>query len=122
MNPNLFQFVSSDLAVRAVLGEDPVRVFPFGAAPDKVRLPYAVWQTIAGAPENYIGDAPDLDSYLVQVDVYANTASQARNTAEKLRDAIQSYAHIVSWRGESKDSETNHFRYSFDVNFLTQRT
>lgn len=121
MTPNLFEIVSADDAVKAILGTNPVRVFPFGSAPDKVRLPYAVWQTIGGEPENYIGDLPDLDAFVLQLDVYGSSATQARAAAEKLRDAVEPHAHVISWRGESKESETNNFRYSFDVRFLKQR-
>lgn len=121
MYPPLFSVVSIDAGVRAAFGTSPIRVYPFGGAPEETVLPYAVWQTVGGSPENYIGNAPDLDSFLVQVDVYAETASSARSGAEALRDALESSAHIVSWRGESRDKATQHYRYSFDINFQTAR-
>jgi hypothetical protein len=121
MYPPLFAIVSVDLTVRTVFGTNPVRVFPFSGAPENVTLPYAVWQTIGGSPENYVGNAPDIDSFFVQVDVYATTAASARDGAEALRDAIEPRAYIVAWRGESKDPATQHYRYSFDVNFFTAR-
>lgn len=121
MYPSLFSIVSSDVTVRSVFGTNPVRVFPFGGAPEESNMVYAVWQTYGGTPENYIGTTPDIDAFLVQVDVYADNATSARNGAEALRDALQGYAHIVSWRGESKDRDTQRYRYSFDINFLTAR-
>jgi len=121
VTPSLFVFVSSSSAVRAKFGSAPVRVFPFGSAPDKVKLPYAVWQTIGGVPENYISNAPDVDTFVVQLDVYAQTATQAREAAEALRDALEPHGYVILWRGESRDPETNNFRYSFDFNFLTER-
>lgn len=121
MTPDLFVLVSGSTAVKAIFGSSPVRVFPFGSAPQGVKKPYAVWQIISGIPENYISNAPDVDSFVVQLDVYATTVTAAREAAEVLRDALQSHAHVISWRGESKEAETNNFRYSFDINFLVQR-
>lgn len=121
MYPPLFAIVSIDGTVQGIFGTNPVRVFPFGGAPERVKLPYAVWQIVGGTPENYVSNSPDLDTYLVQVDVYGDSANSAQSGAEALRDAIEPNAHIVSWRGASKDNETKHYRYSFDINFLTKR-
>jgi hypothetical protein len=121
MYPPLFAIVSVENGVQSAFGTNPVRVFPFGGAPEKVALPYAVWQVIGGTPENYIGSLPDMDTFLVQVDVYAKTAQSARSGAEALRDALEPNAHVVSWRGESQDQTTKNYRYSFDINFLTAR-
>ena len=120
MNPPVFSTVNI-AAVQAVLGTSPLRVYQFGYAPQDVTLPYAVWQTIGGGPENYIDCAPDIDLFTIQFDTYAETASSARQAAEVLRDAIEPYAHIVSWRGESRDTDTNHYRYSFDVDWWAAR-
>ena len=120
MNPPIFTIVSADSGVTALLGTDPVRFFPFGQAPDETDMPYAVWQIVSGSPENHLNDVPNIDSWLVQVDVYAMRGSTARTVAEALRDAIEPEAYITAWRGESKEYD-NVFRYSFDVEFLTGR-
>lgn len=117
----IFKVCSERAAVTAVLGTSPVRLYLFGEAPQNVVKPYAVWQTISGVPENYINQVPDIDSYSLQVDVYAETASQVRLAAKALRDAIEPKAHITAWRGESKEAETNLFRYSFDVDWFVGR-
>lgn len=121
MYPSVFESVKDNTIVKSKLGTNPVRVFPFGRAPDAVEKPYAVWQIITGEPENYISGSPDLDSFVVQFNVYGNTPTQAREAAEALRDAIEAVAHIVSWRGENQEPETKLFGYSFDANFLTNR-
>jgi len=120
MNPPIFTIVSAVSAVTTLLGTDPVRFFPFGQAPDDVDMPYAVWQTVSGSPDNYLSGTPSIDSWLVQVDVYAKKGSTSRTVAEALRDAIEPEAYITAWRGESKE-DNNIFRYSFDVEFLTAR-
>lgn len=117
----IFATCAADTAVKAVLGSAPVRLYPFGTAPQGVTLPYAVWQTIGGTPENYIGDLPDLDSYSLQVDVYATTETDARNAAKALRDAIEPHAHITRWGGEWTDPDTLNKRYSFDVEWHVNR-
>ena len=120
MNPPIFAIVSTDSDVTALLGTDPVRFFPFGQAPDETDMPYAVWQTVSGSPENHLSGTPNIDSWLVQVDIYAKKGSTARTVAEAVRDALEPEAYITAWRGESKEDD-NIFRYSFDVDFLTAR-
>ena len=122
MKPPIFDIIKVVSAVTALLGTDPVRFFPFGQAPDDVEMPYAVWQTVSGSPENYLSGTPSIDNWMAQVDVYAKKGSTARNVAEALRDALEAdlTAYITAWRGERKEDD-NIFRYSFDVEFLTER-
>jgi len=121
MFPPIFQVCAASAAVTALLGTPVTRIYPFGEAPQGVALPYAVWQTISGQPENYLGEVPDVDSWSLQIDVYADSATSARNVAKALRDAIEPVAYVTRWGGESRDKETNHYRYSFDVDFIVQR-
>lgn len=121
MNPPIFQVCAAVPAVTALLGSGPTRLFPFGEAPQGVALPYAVWQTITGLPENYLGQAPDIDQFTIQVDVYADRGSTAREVAAALRDAIEPHAYVVSWNGESTDPDTGHKRYGFDVTWHVHR-
>jgi len=117
----IFQTVAANAEVTALLGTNPVRFWPFGEAPENSVLPYSAWQQVNGQPENYLGDLPDLDSYTLQIDVYASTGSSARAAAKALRDAIEPHAHIVAWRGESRETETKLYRLSFDVEWMTPR-
>lgn len=119
--PPIFKIVAADAQVRALLGDNPVRVYMFGRAPQGVTYPYAVWQIASGSPENYITNTPDIDMFGIQIDVYAKDVDEARNCAVVLRDAIEPYAHVVSWRGETRDAETQSYRSSFDVDWWTER-
>lgn len=121
MFPPIFAICSASTAVKALIGTSPVRLYPFGDAPQTVTKPYVVWQTVTGQPENYVSNTPDIDSYTVQVDVYATTATGARDVAKAMRDAIEPYAHVVRWGGESRDSETQNYRFSFDVDWFVRR-
>lgn len=121
MFPPAFQVAAASPTVQAALGSSPVRFYPFGEAPQNEQRPYAVWQTAYGSPENYIGDTPDIDTWGVQVDCFALTINQVRDSAKALRDVFEPVAHIVGWRGETRDADTNLYRYSFDVEFWTPR-
>lgn len=117
----VFATCSASPAVKALIGSAPVRLYPFGMAPQAVTLPYVVWQTITGRPENYINQVPDCDKFSIQVDAYGITESSVRSVAKALRDAIEPVAHITSWRGESTDPDTLHKRFSFDVDWFVKR-
>ena len=112
---------AKDAGVTALLGASPVRLYPFGDAPQDGPKPYAVWQTIGGAPENYLAGRPDVDGYTLQVDVYAAAGKDARAVAKALRDAIEPHAYIIRWGGESRDPATKSYRYSFDVSWFVPR-
>lgn len=121
MYPPFFATCYADAGVKAIFGTTPCRVYPFGEAPQRVTRPYAVFQTVTGLPENYIGQSPDMDGFTVQVDVYATTVAAARSGAEAIRDAIEGRCHITGWRGESRDPQTNSYRYSFDCDWFVSR-
>lgn len=119
--PPIFAICKADPEVTALLGTDITRLFMFGMAPQGVQTPYAVWQVVSGNPENYISCRPDTDSYTLQIDAYANTAETARQVAGAIRNAIEDHCHVVSYRGESRDTETMNYRSSFDVDWIVNR-
>lgn len=121
MYPPIFAVCAADAAVLALLGSAPVRLYPFGEAPQGVALPYAVWQTVNGSPENYLGGRPDMDQFTLQVDVYGSGIDSVRNAASALRYAIEPVAHIVSYGGEGRDPDTKNYRYSFTVDWWVNR-
>lgn len=125
MFPPLFAILNASAPVKALLGAAPLRVYPFGAAPSKGApgyiTPYALFQTISGSPENYLSGAPDVDAWQVQVDVYADTLTAARNGAKAIRDAVEPAAYVVGYNAEYRETDTQLYRYSFDIAFLTKR-
>ncbi|HCC5836150.1 MULTISPECIES: tail completion protein gp17 [Citrobacter] len=116
-----FSVCSVNLKVKELLGDDPVRIYPFGMHDDDLVYPYAVWQNIDGEPENYLKQNPDIDRYSIQVDVYGDTDEDTIAVARALRDAIQSKAYITRWNAQGRDPETLKYRYSFDVDWLVNR-
>jgi hypothetical protein len=121
MFPPLFQTCASDSTVQSMLGTNPTRLWPFGEADPTPVYPYAVWQVIAGAPENYLGEPPDVDSFGVQIDIYSKTAEEARAVALALRSAIEPVAYVTAFLGEIRDTITRSYRYSFSVDWIVPR-
>ncbi|MCP1646995.1 tail completion protein gp17 [Pseudomonas nitroreducens] len=117
----IFKVCSQDSGVVALLGAKPTRLYLFAEAPDKPPRPYATWQTYGGAPENYLAHRPDIDSFSMQVDVYAETAAQARAVATAIRNAIELRATITRWGGDDRDEPTGLYRISFDVDWWVNR-
>lgn len=121
MFPPVFATLFASAPVKALLGSAPLRVFPAGEATQETQVPYAVFQTVVGIPENYLADRSDMDVYTVQIDVYGATLSSARACASAIRVALESVSYAVSLREPEKDPTTRHYRYSMDFDFHTPR-
>ena len=117
----VFSVCAASPAVTALLGTDPLRLYPFGLQDDAVVYPYVVWQNISGSPENYLAQRPDVDSFSLQVDAYANTVDEVLAVAAALRDAIEPHAHITRWGDQTRDNDKRRYRYSFDVDWIVPR-
>lgn len=121
MIPPIFTICAAVPAVTNLIGLSPVRLYPFGLAPQGVLKPYVTWQTISGSPENYLGNLPDADSWTVQVDVWADTAAKVLDVARALRDALEPNAYITGWGNQSQERDTMLYRYPFTVDFIVTR-
>lgn len=118
----IFEVCAADPDVSALIGAGvECRLYLFGEAPKDVVKPYAVWQVIGGDAENYLAGRPDSDRFELQIDVYGTAATQTRNVASSIRDAIELRANVTRWNGESRDEPTKTYRYSFDVDWWVSR-
>jgi hypothetical protein len=120
MFPPLFATLNASTAVKAALGT-PLRVYAFGESEQEGTKPYAVWQTVGGEPANCLAGTPDTDRFAVQIDVYGKGMDAVRAAALAIRDAIEPVAYITAYNGEFREPDTRLYRYSFTVEFLTQR-
>ncbi|WP_421793866.1 tail completion protein gp17 [Hydrocarboniphaga effusa] len=123
MRPNLYPMVQGDAGVQAILGDDPMRFFPFGEAdegsnPDQV---YATWQLISGLPQNQLKGPATLDWFRMQIDVWAANANDADAAASALRTALEPKGYIVSINADGRDPATRAYRISFDFEFWQKR-
>ena len=121
MYPPIFQICAANSAVTALIGSSPVRLFPFGEAPQGVTKPYVAWQIVGGSPENFLNQAPDADTFSIQIDVYGDTEASARSVATAIRNAIQNRSHIVSWIGDGRDPDTKNYRIGFIADWIVRR-
>lgn len=123
----IFQVCRNDPAVHDALWWDSapdgpeLKLYMFGMAPQNVQKPYAVWQVVGGFPENYLAGRPDTERHSLQIDVYANSASQARSVLAAIEHAIELNCYVTRYGGESKDPETGSYRSSMDVDWHTYR-
>lgn len=104
--------------VTALLGANPVRLYPFGQAEQNELKPYAVWQVIGGSPENYLAGRSDAGAFTLQVDVYADSGSTASPVGDAIRHAIELDAYTTNYNGDDRDKETGNSRHSFDRDWL----
>lgn len=126
MYPEIFKLARDSAAVTALLGSPLPRFWPFDVAPGPNEagygVPYAVHQLVYGNPDNSLSCVPSEDLFGIQIDAYAANASDARDVAEALRDAIeQSRNPVVAWNGESWDQPSGLYRVSFTAEFWTAR-
>jgi len=121
MYPPVYTTLAANSGVQAALGTDP-RVYPAGDIPLPATTPYSVHQTVGGSPENYLGQTPDADSFLVQHDIYGDDIASVTAAAQALRDAIEPVAYIVNWRGLTREATPPRlYRLSFDAEWITPR-
>ena len=120
--PALFPLVSSSPACTALLGTSPVRFWPFGHARQNETRPYAVHQLVYGSPENTLACTPQTDSYGVQVDCYALTASDAHAVADAVSAALEPHGYVVSWGGEFFEVDTKLYRVMFTFEIMQNRS
>lgn len=117
MIPPLFPLLSGVTS----LGTSPKRFYPHGQATQATAKPYATWQIVAGTPENYLGQLPDMDGVLVQVDVWADTQSSASSVADDIRDAFEPVMHMTSFGNTERDTATQLYRYRMDFSYWVPR-
>lgn len=117
--PPVFTILAATSAVTAIVGTNPVRVFPAGDIPQGQLLPAVAWQGIGGLPYNLLSDRPPADHQRVQIDCWAHEFGVADNLANEVRYALELSGYLVSLNGSDYDPETKRFRVSFDWNFIT---
>lgn len=121
MIPPLFAILKDNGAVTALLGENPLRVFPFDEAEEGVEYPYATYTVPTGEPQNTMDKIPQIDKLSTQVDVWGKTHASALDVAAAIRDALEPYAHMVGLGSMSRDPETKSYRVRLDFDFFTER-
>lgn len=121
MIPPVFTILNADNAVKALLGSNPLRVFPWGEAPPDVQVPYATYGVFNANPQNTMDGVPQVDILGTQIDVWGKTVDSVKNCAVAIRNALETQAHMVGIDNSQRDPETKLFRSRMDFDFFTNR-
>ncbi len=125
MMPPIFPIASASPVLKALIGTNPVRLWPFDRVPEQGRpgtgLPFVVHQMLFSNPDNQLAGRALGSSSTIQFDVYGKTAGQASDVSAALQHAIELDAHITSVVGPSRDPVTGLFRVILTVDWLTSR-
>lgn len=116
MFPRVFQTLKTSETVKAVVGQNPPRIYRHGAAPQDGSRPYITWFVVSGVPENHLSGLPPTDRVQVQVDCWHQTDAGVELLARAVRDAIEPHAHMVGTPVDLREPETKlyHVALSFD--------
>lgn len=123
----IFPLLSADAAVKAVVGTNPVRVYPAGNIPQATsgdpnqNLPCVTWQSIGGHTENIMDERPPVDYQRVQIDCWAMTFSVAQALSDAVRAALELHGNCTSLNGHDYEPDTRRYRASFDFSFWVCR-
>ena len=121
MNPNIFALLNASNSVKALLGASPLRVFPWGRAPQNVQKPYAVYAVYSATPENYLGSPPDIDNKGTQVNIYAETSASLEACFDAIRNALEPHAHMTNFASPDREAETNLYSARMEFDFWHER-
>lgn len=121
MNPDLFAILNASVPVKTQLGANPLRVYPWGRAPQNAALPYAVYTVYNANPENYLGQVPDIDNKGTQIDIYANTGTKLKSCFEAIRDALEPHAHMTNFSTPAQDDDTDLYSCRMEFDFWDAR-
>lgn len=121
MNTKLFQILSGSNPVKLLFGSNPMRVYPFGRAPQDPRKPYAVYSVYNANPENYLDNVPDIDNKGTQIDIYADTAEKAEQCFLAVRNTLEPQAHMTNYSTPGVDEETNLYTVRMEFDFWENR-
>jgi hypothetical protein len=121
MIPPVLVLLKASGPVTALLGHPKPRVYPFDEAPQSPTYPYVTWQIIAGAPENFLSQLPDMDSYSTQIDVWASDGDSCLAVAKAVRDALETSAYMTDFGNTERDPDTQAYRYRMTFDFFKAR-
>lgn len=121
MLPPVFATLKTSSDVKAIVGQNPPRIYRHGDSPQRQEgapmLPYITWQLISGIPENNLSDPPPVDRQSVQVDCWHPSDTGVETLSNAVRDAIEPVAHMTSVNLDQRDIDTKLYRISLSFDF-----
>lgn len=123
--PSLGPLIASSNAVKAIIGSNPVRFYPQGAAPQNAVAPYVTQSVVDTVPLNTLSELPAGDGSRVQLSCWSDNtgtgATSVQALATALRDLIEPHHHILVIRDMGRDFETQRYRIDLDVSVWSDR-
>lgn len=114
---NLF-FLDTDLK-RILTAGEMLKVFSGGLAPLETSSPYVVWQSISKVPMQTIGNKTKNNRLRIQFDIYSDSEREVLQIQNLLNKRLERVGFVISSVGPMREPETNHYRISQDVSFIT---
>lgn len=121
MNPKLFEILNNNVQVKLNLGANPLRIYPWGRAPQDVRKPYAVYAVYSGTPENYLGNLPDIDNKGTQINIYAEDHLELEGCFIAIRNALEPHAHMTNFSSPDREPNTDLYTARMEFDFWDAR-
>lgn len=121
INSKVFEILNSSNAVKALLGSNHLRVYPWGRAPQNPRKPYVVYNMYNAVPENYINNRPDIDNKGTQINIYSDDTAKLESCYIAVRDALEGVAHMTSFQTVDRDEDTDLYSVIMDFDFWENR-
>lgn len=122
MLPPVFQTLKASAAVKAIVGQNPPRIYRHGSAPqrpDNLPLsdPYITWSLVFGGPENNLSDASPTQRNTVQIDCWHQSDAGVDLLADAVRDAVEPVAHITGVIINEREPESRLYRIGIEADF-----
>lgn len=117
MNPDIFPILKADSAVTALLGANPLRVYPWASAPEKPQAPYATYGVFNGNPENYQAQAPDITRMGTQIDIWAKSEKSAHEIFDAINAALNNVGHLINYQTVTSDNVTGLYNARMEFDF-----
>ena len=121
MIPTIYTWLLANSTVTSLLGDGSNLKVYRDEAPQGTAVPYVRWLLVGGTPENYLSEAPGIDTSRYQFDVFALTQASCDQIYVAIRNVIEQHGHIVSFNLTERDPETRAYRISFDAQFWVPR-
>lgn len=119
---DFFEILNSNTQVKLNLGENPLRVYPYGTKINNgTKKPYALYGVFNSNPYNFLESRTDMDLSGIQVDIYAETSSKAISCFESIRTAVEKLAYIVSYTTPDIDIEDGLYHLTMEIDFHVER-
>jgi hypothetical protein len=122
MFPNVFGWLKASVAVKAIVGTNPPRIWRHGIAPQAsggqpTVQSYITWFLVSSAPENHLSGRPPVDRCSVQVDCWHPTDAGVVALSEAVRDALEPHGHGTGLIANLREPETRLYRVglTFDI-------